>query len=91
MQLYGPDGDSDGYNDLREGQLSENAAAFCAIMRADLNGDGVVNSLDQGRYASQFFLVPKPARPDQNGDGVLNSLDQGLMASKFNQNVAACP
>jgi hypothetical protein len=90
VQIYGPDTDLDGYNDLREGQLGENASLFCKIMRADVNSDSVVNSGDQLRMASAYGMSPR-ARLDQNGDGVINSGDQLLMASIFNKNVAMCP
>jgi hypothetical protein len=90
-QTYGPDTDSDGYNDVWETLIGENTGVFCQTMRADVNFDNIVNSGDQGRMASQFFFSPVNRRHDQNGDEIMNSGDFGLMASRFNQNVASCP
>ena len=54
-EIYDSDGDGDGYNSWEELRITENGALYCDLMRADLNSDGVVNSIDQGRYASQYL------------------------------------
>lgn len=49
---------------------------------ASVNGDRIVNSIDQGKLASGISgAVVYHVGVDINKDGVLNSLDQGLMAS----------
>ena len=47
-----------------------------------LNGDRIVNSLDQAMLAQGILgVVMYTANVDINKDGVLNSIDQGIMAS----------
>jgi hypothetical protein len=51
---------------------------------ADLNGDGVVNSGDQGALNAELVRMPPPPKLvdfDLNKDGVLNSGDQGMQSS----------
>jgi hypothetical protein len=87
------DTDGDGYSDGREVTLGKNPLTYCAIMRADLNGDGVVNGIDLAAFALDFTksVPPANARTDQNGDGVINGIDLALFATHFLQPVAACP
>jgi hypothetical protein len=91
LELYGPDGDGDGYNDAREGHLAENAASYCAIMRADVIGDGVINSADQLRLVTFYTTLPVVQRLDQNGNNKIESGDQLLMRLNFGKNVGMCP
>jgi hypothetical protein len=85
------DSDGDGYNDGLELALGQHPWSTCAIMRGDVNYDGVVNSIDFGRVVAKFGLRPPPSRLDQNADTVINSIDQGKLAQQFNQRVLMCP
>jgi len=89
------DSDGDGYTDAQEIALGKNPNVYCAIMRADVNGDGVVNGLDLGTLALFFTqtVPPAPARIDQGRppDGMINGIDLGAMTLVFTQNVSACP
>src|SRR5205823_6602304 len=60
------DFDGDGYLDSQEVAIGENPNAFCPIMRADVNMDGVVSILDFVLEAASFGQVvpPAPARKD---------------------------
>jgi hypothetical protein len=58
---------------------------------ASINGDRIVNSLDQGLLASGIVgAVPYTVNVDLNKDGNLNSMDQGVLV-KYLLPVAACP
>ena len=48
---------------------------------ADLNNDGLVNSLDLSLFKPVFFTSNPDA--DLNGDGIVNSLDLSLFKSLF--------
>lgn len=88
------DTDGDGYPNGRETVLGKNPNSYCAIMRADMNEDGVVNGLDLGTLALNFTknVPPAPARVDLSNppDGVINGLDLGALALSFTKNVSAC-
>lgn len=68
---------------------------YCAVQRADVNGDGVVNILDLGAVASHYdeSVPPAPQRYDQGQtpDGVINILDLSQMAAVYGDRVSACP
>ncbi|MBI3546205.1 MAG: RHS repeat protein [Gammaproteobacteria bacterium] len=51
------------------------------ICDADLNNDGLVNSLDLSRFKQVFFT--NNADADLNGDGIVNSLDLSLFKQLF--------
>ncbi len=85
------DDDGDGYTDVREGQLGENALLYCPIMRGDVNGDGIVNLLDLAATALVFGQPVSNSRLNQNADNVINLLDLAKEALYFGQNVSACP
>jgi len=88
----GADTDGDGYSDGQEVALGEDPLAYCNIMRADLNGDGIVNGLDLGQFAMWFpsTVPPAPERVDQNGDGNINGLDLGAVSLAFTKSVSEC-
>ena len=71
------DDDGDGYLDTTEAGLSENPLAYCAIMRADVGGDGNVSILDLSAVAMVYgqAVPPAPARRNQDGDSVISILD----------------
>lgn len=59
-----------------------------ATVPGDLNGDGVVNTLDLGILLSSWTIPPAtacapPCPADLNGDGVVNSLDLGILLSSW--------
>ena len=86
-----PETDGDGYDDPTEVALGENPANFCAIMRADVKTDRVVNVLDLYVAARQFGAVPPGAeRADQNADASINIIDLFLIASVYQRNVVDC-
>ena len=88
-----PDTDADGYTDAQEVAAGKDPLTYCAIMRADVNGDATVNILDLIQVAGSFLetVPPAPARLDQNGDGKINLLDLIPVANAFLENVSACP
>ncbi|HEY7878784.1 MAG TPA: dockerin type I domain-containing protein, partial [Gemmatimonadaceae bacterium] len=87
------DTDADGYTDAQEVAAGKDPLTYCAIMRADVNGDATVNILDLIQVAGSFLetVPPAPARLDQNGDGKINLLDLIPVANAFLENVSACP
>ena len=87
------DGDGDGYTDFLEEQLGKDPAAYCTIMRADVNGSAKVTLGDLILTAQQYNLdiPPATARYNQNGDAKITLADLILMAQVYNQSVGACP
>ena len=87
------DDDGDGYTDAREIALGKDPLKYCPIMRADVDGDGVVSILDFVRVAQYFAqtIPPAPARYDQDGDNKISVLDFVKMAQVFIKHVTACP
>ena len=86
----GSDSDGDGYSDALEVSLGQNPNSYCTIMRADVNGDGEVNSGDLLETSFGFF--PNfMERSDQNGDGEINSGDLLLVSLQFAFSVDECP
>ena len=92
------DTDGDGYTDGQEAALAHggNGAAYCGIMRADVQpdgGDGVISILDLTRIAAYFgqAVPPASARYDQDGDATISILDLTRAASFFIDNVSTCP
>jgi N-acetylneuraminic acid mutarotase len=94
-QIYDPgtstDTDGDGYNDGLELALSQHPWSPCATMRADVTGDGVVNSGDLLRVALKFGVRPPPSRLDQNADTVLNAGDLLKVSLQNLKSVLSCP
>lgn len=72
-------------------------------MRADVNGDGVVNGLDLSIMTKQYlqtfphnYYPPNGVdtglqRLDQNGDNVINGLDFRFADKVYLQHVSNCP
>lgn len=87
------DTDGDGYTDGQEVALGKDPLTYCAIMRADINGDGMVDGLDLNVLGHYFLqtVPPAPARVDLNGDGMINALDLSLLGKSFLKNVSECP
>jgi hypothetical protein len=83
----------DGYTDGEHVALGKNPLLYCAIMRADVNHDGMVNLLDLSLLAAYYLqtIPPAPARYDQNGDNTINIIDFAEMATVFEKSVTACP
>ena len=91
------DSDGDGYPDALEITLGKNPNVYCPVMRADVDGDGVVSILDL-RAAAQVFgrsVPPAPSRYDQGApsvrDGSVNILDLSMMGFQFAKHVSSCP
>ena len=92
----------DGYLDAQKVTLGKNVTAFCALMRADVNSDGIVNILDLAKIAERY-LQPVPAldpangldsgiqRLSQNADPVINILDLAKAAGMYQGPVSGCP
>lgn len=88
------DSDGDGYTDGQEVAMGKNPNVFCQTMRADVNGDGLANSLDLALVAQYFSqrIPPAPARFDQAPfDGRVNLLDLAKIALVFGRAVTSCP
>ncbi len=83
------DTDGDGYGDACDPGLN----SYCAIMRADVNYDGVVSLLDLAKVALQFASNVPPGNPryDQNADSKINLIDLAKQAQSFGQNISSCP
>ncbi len=90
--VYGADRDSDGdgYTDAQEGNLGKDPQQYCDLMRADANGDGIVNSTDLLVVAKAGQRWPRVVRMDQNGDGRVNSIDLLIVAKRQNRSVSNC-
>ena len=90
------DSDFDGYTDSQEVLLGTSPTTYCAIMRADVDGDGKVTILDLSLVAADFLqaVPPAPQRLDQGPppfDDQINVLDLSKMAAQFGKSVTACP
>ena len=94
------DMDGDGYTNTQETAISKDPLVYCAIMRADPDGDGVISILDLSKVAQKFAL-PVPAIPtvgldvgiqrvNQDGDSVISILDLSRVALYFTQPVTNC-
>ena len=91
-----PDGDGDGYSDAQEAALGKDAFAYCATMRADVDGDGAVSIVDLSIVAGQFLqsIPPAPDRYAQGPppfDGQVTIIDLSKMADQFLRSVSVCP
>lgn len=82
----------DGYGNVKKSALGKNLALYCSIMRADVDGDGVVSILDLAKVASSFgkSVPPAPARYQQTAAPVISILDLSVMAGRFGKAVALC-
>jgi hypothetical protein len=73
-------GSSTGSTDSDTDVALDGANDGCEV--ASVNGDRIVNSIDQGKLASGISgAVVYHVGVDLNKDGILNSIDQGIMAS----------
>ncbi|HYM15593.1 MAG TPA: right-handed parallel beta-helix repeat-containing protein [Dehalococcoidia bacterium] len=83
----------DGYLDTAKIALGKNVLIYCPIMRADVNGDGVVTIGDLGLLAQHFgqTVPPAPARYSQDADNLITIADLGKMALVFGKSVTLCP
>jgi len=83
------DADNDGIPDAQDnclktanpGQRDTDGDGYGNRCDADLNNDGIVNSIDLG-LLKQVILTADPDA-DFNGDGIVNSLDIGLFKQMF--------
>jgi hypothetical protein len=89
------DDDGDGYTDVQEttSPLAGDPLAYCAIMRADVDGDHAVSILDLTKVGQKFgqTVPPAPERYSQDADNQISILDLTKMGQLFIQNVSACP
>ena len=82
----------DGYSNTAKAALAKNVLVYCATMRADVDGDGVVSILDLARAAGHFgqSTPPAPLRLQQDADAAISILDLAKQASLFGRSVATC-
>ena len=59
--------------------ISEN----CSSSPADLNGDGVVDSIDLGLFLASWGTCADPCPADFDGNGVVNGFDLGMLISAW--------
>jgi len=62
-------------------QRDSNGDGYGNLCDADLNNDGITNSLDLVLFKLAF--MGSDANSDLNGDGIVNSLDLGLVKNLF--------
>jgi parallel beta-helix repeat protein len=97
-----PDISGDGYGNVAKAALGKNLLLYCSIMRADVDGDGVVSILDLSRAAQKFGQTFPPTNPavgidtgiqrlNQDADNVISILDVSRMAQDYTKHVTACP
>ena len=96
-----PDISGDGYGNVAKTALGKSLTDYCPIMRADVDGDGVVTILDLSKTAMKFgqTLPTDPAagidtgvqRLNQDADNVISILDLTKQAMVFGQPVTQCP
>lgn len=88
------DTDGDGYTDSAEAAMNpaKDPLSYCAIMRADVDGDGLVSILDISTSAARFTqsIPPAPERLAQDADALISILDLSRMAAEFTTSIAAC-
>jgi hypothetical protein len=84
------DQDADGYTDIEEMWKAGDPVVFCAIMRADVDINAVVNAADLGRVASKFGPQPPALRENQDGNTAVNAADLGRVAMQFGKNISLC-
>jgi hypothetical protein len=89
------DSSGDGYADSEKIAMGKNPATYCAIRRADVNYDGVVDINDLNAVSAYYQqnIPPAPPRYDQNGDGRINLTDIAIMSSSnvLSHSVTECP
>jgi Thrombospondin type 3 repeat len=85
--------DGDGYSNQSEAALGKSPSIYCAIMRADVDGDGLVSIFDISILVQHYLATvpPAPARYEQGGDGTIGVLDMASIAASFLLGVSACP
>jgi subtilisin family serine protease len=97
-----PDISGDGYGNVKKAPLGKNLLVYCPIMRADVDGDGVVTILDLSKAAMKFGQTFPPTDPsigidtgiqrlNQDADFVISILDLSKQASVFGKPVTLCP
>ena len=87
-----PNISGDGYTNAQHTAIGKNPMLYCAIMRADVDGDGVISILDLAKVAQKFGqnVPPAPERFSQDADGTISILDLVRIASYFGGRVADC-
>ena len=87
--LSPPDFDTDGVRnfldnctqDANPDQRDSNSDGYGNVCDADLNNDGITNTVDLGLLRLSFFTADADA--DLNGDGVVNVVDLGTLRAAF--------
>ncbi len=87
------DSECDGYSDTQAAAISKPPLLYCPVMRADIDGDGVISILDLSRVARDFGKPIPPADPrnNQDGDTLITILDLAKQASVYGHHVTDCP
>jgi subtilisin family serine protease len=97
-----PDIAGDGYGNAKKVPLGKNLLVYCPIMRADVDGDGVVTILDLSHDAQKFGQTFPPTDPsvgidtgierlNQDADFVISILDLSKQANVFGKPATLCP
>ena len=87
------DNDGDGYYDAPEVTAGENPISYCSIMRADINGNGVVGFSDLLLLAAAYnqSVPPAPERSKQRADNLINFNDLLAFAQEYIKPISDCP
>ena len=64
-------------------QRDTNGDGFGNVCDADLNNDGIVNTLDFGLFRKAYGSTGPNLDADFNGDGIVNTLDFGLFRKMY--------
>jgi hypothetical protein len=96
-----PDIDGDGYTNNQEIAIGKDPLVYCAIMRADVDNDGMVTILDLSKVAMKFHQTFPPTDPaagidtgiqrlNQDADNVITILDLSRVAQYYHRPVTDC-
>jgi hypothetical protein len=83
----------DGYTNAQHVAIGKDPTNYCAIMRADVDSDGVVTTVDLAKVGPFFgqAVPPAPERDQQTAKTTITTVDLAKMALSFGRHVTGCP